>query len=279
MKSGRVQGIPEILTYNAIMLPKVFLCFLLGIVVGGAAPADDHSLYSKVATSIQAVAKMPHGLASPDNSGAIHVKKIMSPDSHFYSYRIWASQKPHNYGIPHADSLDTEFGWSPDSGAFFMTYTDGGGVGRFHVLVFRFNQKGINMIEPIRDGSRLYKPVCDEPELPNVGAIKWGPDSMTLSIAVEVPPHSNCAVWGTFWAFDITLPEGKVQQRYDQLEAKKHFGNNLGSELANADDNCIWHPSADTCTWSGLKPPPTTKLRSAGDAPPVHILKPIQEHP
>jgi hypothetical protein len=139
--------------------------------------------------------------------------------------------------------VNSEAAWSADSRAFFVTYGDGGSVGTYHVKVFYVTKSGLRIIEPIVDGRKLFAPICFDPEFANVGAIKWmGPDSSRLLIAVEVPPHSSCVSMGTFRAFEITLPEGKVIERFGQIAAKKVFAIDLGVELRNADDSCIRRP-------------------------------------
>jgi hypothetical protein len=55
---------------------------------------------------------------------------------------------------------------------------------------------------------------------------------------------------GTFRAFKITVPDGKVLSRYDQIQAKKLFGNDMGEELVNSDDDCIRRP--EKCVPPGL---------------------------
>jgi hypothetical protein len=136
--------------------------------------------------------------------------------------------------------VNGEAAWAPDSKAFFITYSDGGNVGQYHVKIFYVTDSDPRVVEPIPDGSTLFQPRCFGPEPPNVGAIKWmGGGSKSLLIAVEVPPHSSCASMGTFEAFEIELPSGKVISKYDQLTAKKLFKSDLGEELLGADDSCI----------------------------------------
>jgi len=124
--------------------------------------------------------------------------------------------------------------------------------------VFYLNPAGLRLIEPIRNGRRLFAPRCFDPELPNVAAIKWTQaDASRLLIALEVPPHSSCASMGTFRAFEIELPDGNVLTTYDQLAAKKLFLDDLGAELRDADDACIRTPGK--CVPAGLANPPARR--------------------
>jgi hypothetical protein len=148
--------------------------------------------------------------------------------------------------------VNAEVAWSPDSKAFFVTYSDGGNVGTYHVRIVYVMESGIRAIEPLPNGRLLFKPRCFAAENPNVGAIGWiGNCSDQLAIAVEVPPHSSCASMGTFKAYVIQLPAGNVVSTYGQIEAKRSFSNLIGSELRDADDTCVEKPHS--CVPCGMK--------------------------
>jgi hypothetical protein len=146
--------------------------------------------------------------------------------------------------------VDAEVEWSPDSAAFFVTYSDGGAIGTDHVVVFRIDRAGVHESEPVPNGARLFKPDCITGDHPNVGAIQWGKDSNTLVIAVEVPGQSGCSNMGTFKAFEISAADGRALKRYSQLEAKRVFRKSLGVELQNADDDCIRIPNSCVPYWA-----------------------------
>jgi len=195
---------------------------------------------------------MAGGLPSTDGSNSLLLKPNKAADD-YWSFQAWLTTKGKRYPVPYGAYVNAEVAWSPDSSAFFLTYSDGGNVGTYHVLVYRLGLNGVQRTEPIPNGRSLLKPICFDPEIPNVGAIRWGAGSKTLLIAVEVPPHSSCASMGTFRAFEITVPGGKVLKTYDQLQAKKLFTDSLGEELIGSDDDCIRRP--ETCVPPGLKYP------------------------
>jgi hypothetical protein len=166
---------------------------------------------------------------------------------------VWLSHKGKRYSLPFGTYTSAEVLWSPDSLAFFVTYSDAGAVGTYHVLVYAIDDDGPHRSEPISNGRKLFRPDCLTPEHPNVGGIRWGKDSHTLVIGIEVPPHSSCVDMGTFKAYEISLPSGTVLKEYGQLEAKRRFASTLGVELRNADDECITKPrSCDP--WADLPP-------------------------
>ena len=229
-----------------------FRCLLTLIVISAFPASAADGLYSGIATPAPKVAGMVDGLPSPDGHNRLHLKENESAGSS-WSFKAWVTTPGKRYSLPYGTYVNAELAWSPDSRAFFLTYSDGGNVGTYHVLVYFLDASGIRRTEPIPNGRRLFKPTCFDAENPNVGAIRWGNDSRTLVIAVEVPPHSSCASMGTFRAFEITLPDAKVLKTYSQLEAKELFRESLGTELTASDDGCVKRP--ETCIPPGLQLP------------------------
>lgn len=191
-------------------------------------------------------------ISSPDGTKAILVQPPKIPDSdanHDVVVRAYGRKYQTNIGA----LVNAEVAWALDSSAFFVTYSDSGSVGTYHVKVFRVTASGLDVAEPIPDGRTLFAPRCADPEYPNVGAVRWeGRGSRRLLVAVEVPPHSSCVAMGTFRVFEIELPGGRVVNQRNQLMAKEVLRSDLGNELLNADDGCITRP--DTCVPSGVKP-------------------------
>src|SRR5262249_46617216 len=124
-----------------------------------------------------------------------------------------------------------------------------------HVKVVYVEESGLREVEPIPNGRTLLAPECFGKEWPNVVGVRWlTADASRLLIAVEVLPHGSCARMGTFEAFEITLPQGLVRARYDQLKAKKLFRGDMGPELMNANDKCIRNRAS--CVPLGLEVKP-----------------------
>jgi len=217
-----------------------------------ATAPDTEGFYSRLAVSVPSIAQSLHGLRSPNGESILHAVEDDRVDC-CWPYKVWVSRKGKDYPLDFGTLAAAEVLWSPDSLAFFVTYTDGGAVGTYHVLVYRMDDKGVHKSEPVPNGRKLSKPDCMTREYPNVGGIQWGADSASLVLAVEVPPHSSCVDMGTFHAFEISVPGGKVLREYGQLEAKSLFAKTLGVELRNADDECITKPkSCDP--WADLPP-------------------------
>jgi hypothetical protein len=173
------------------------------------------------------------------------------------AHKVRVKANGREYGTKIGYLVNSEVEWSPDSTAFFVTYSDGGTIGRYHVLVFHVDKSGLRQDEPVPNGRKLSVPTCFDPEIPNVGAVKWVGGSSRLLIAVEVPPHSSCASMGTFRAFEINVTDAAVLKQYGQLQAKSLFADSLGEELVGAEDNCVRHP--EECVPSGLHAPRVPK--------------------
>jgi hypothetical protein len=191
-------------------------------------------------------------IPSPDGKKAIIIRPPQHPESdETHTVIVKANGREYNTSI--GAWVNAEAMWSPDSKAFFVTYSDGGNVGTYHFKVVYVDGAGLHIIEPIPNGRKLFAPMCFDPERPNVAAVRWlRHDASRLLIAVEVPPHSSCASMGTFRAFEIALPDGAILSRYGQIETKRSFGNDLGVELLGAEEDCIRKP--ETCVPSGMKP-------------------------
>jgi hypothetical protein len=142
--------------------------------------------------------------------------------------------------------LDAEVLWSPDSMAFTVTGSSEGANGQYETDVFSLSHGELAKTEitPLVEKAFGHPVRCSWSEPPNVGAIKWLVPSKEILVAAEIIHHSNCDSYGTFEAYAVDVAKGRIVKRYDQLEAKKLFGTDLGQELLEADDRCIRSPRA-----------------------------------
>jgi hypothetical protein len=222
---------------------------LLTVTCAFASQGVDGGLFARHATSIWAAGEVT--IPSPDGTKAIVVRPPRdkgSDETHVVSVRVDGREFPTKIG----EWVNAEALWAPDSTAFFVTYSDGGNIGTYHVKVFNVTKAGLRVVEPIPNGRRLFAPWCFDAEYPNVAAIRWtAHDSSRLLIAVQVPPHSSCASSGTFRAYEIAVTNSKVLRHFGQLRAKQMFSEVLGVALKDADDSCVRQP--ETCVPTGLK--------------------------
>jgi len=123
-----------------------------------------------------------------------------------------------------------------------VTLSDSGAADQYHGRIDRIGEKRITATEPVPDGWKLLKFNCLTSLPPNVGAIRWGKDSSSNLLAVEVPQVSDGERLGPFRVFEIEAATRKVGKETRQVEAKREFAKLLGEELENADDDCVRWP-------------------------------------
>lgn len=205
----------------------------------------ERGLYSRDAIF---VCSLPHSarpirIPSPDGKKTIVVKPEGNNNPPRSILTVQAFGKEFEAGFTW--SPNCEVAWSPDSLAFFVTYTMGGAIGTFVTDVYFMKADGWDIVKPTVETVKEFmsRPhYCYWDEDPNVGAIKWLGDSSRLLVAAEFLPNSNCEEMGSFRAYEISVPKGKIAKTYDQLAAKKLFWLHLGDELRNADDECLKKP-------------------------------------
>lgn len=143
--------------------------------------------------------------------------------------------------------VGSEIEWSPDSRAFFLSWSSEGQSGEFHTLVYYLADSGLKKIDlgPLVNHAFGRPPICQRgPSPANVAAIAWLEGSSSILVAAEVPPLSICDSYGTFKAFEVSIPKMTVIRAYDQLDAKKKFWPDLGPRLREARDGCITDPKS-----------------------------------
>jgi hypothetical protein len=217
-------------------------CLIAG--VGEHHAMCEEGVYSKEASIVRldGTTAMATEFPSPDGMKKIIVKK--RPES---SPQVFVRIAGNEYMMEFSPWPCPEFQWAQDSEAFFVTYSDGGAVGNYIVLVCYPSKEGVKILNPtsaVEKDFLHHYPKCFTPETPNLGGVSWIKDSRHLLVAAEVLPHSNCDMMGTFSLYEIEVPSGKIIGKYDQLEAKKLFWKILGVELRNANDECFTEPGA-----------------------------------
>jgi hypothetical protein len=152
--------------------------------------------------------------------------------------RLWSQMLSPGVGI--------EAAWAPDSSAFFVTTSGGGRNGLYGLAVYLVDQNSVSELDltPAVQNAFGHPVKCQSEEPPNVAGIKWLPNSQELIAVAEIAGHSNCDSDGTFRAYRVSLPERRIVGNYDQIEAKRLFGGELGWEIRKAPDRCIRRPSS-----------------------------------
>lgn len=204
-----------------------------------ACPQSLHTLYSYRATTLTAVHE--HPVTSPDHRKVLSVETIedsRDPAGLHINYTVTRGGKKFRTKLP---GFDSEIAWSPDSKAFAVTQTEGGGGLGSRVYVFYVDESGLKKLDVSRTIEKDFgSPVrCEGRVPPNTGFVRWGTDSSTLLVAAEVVPVSICSCPGTYRVYEMGLPGLTIVRTFSQTEAKKQFWRDLGCELRGADDKCV----------------------------------------
>ena len=226
-----------------VMTHTIICCALLSLAVPTLALGSNscspgpHALYSHRAITLDHDAR----IVSPDGMKTLSTKTVADtndPDGLEIEYSVTFAGKTFTDRLP---GFNGEVAWSPDSKAFAVTQTEGGGGLGSRVYVFYVD--GTHMMKldvstPIeQDFGRPVK--CEIPTPPNTGFISWKADSSVLLVAAEVVPVSICECRGTYRVYEVALPRLQIAKTYSQTEAKKQFWDLLGCELRDVSDECV----------------------------------------
>jgi len=109
-------------------------------------------------------------------------------------------------------SCNVEVGWSPDSSQFFISYSDGGAVGSYHVYLYQ-------VVGSSLEKSRVPKIVAERfkrnhwcnPRGNNLFFLDWTPDSKVAFLVGEVYPTGDCGKeLGVFRGYAVRVRDGKI---------------------------------------------------------------------
>ena len=221
--------------------PAALLVLLVALLGSFASLATESGFARRAVSACSDKDSLPIRFPSPDGTKAVTVELA---DGYTQAYLVVDGAR---YRVDAAAWPCPEYQWSSDSRAFFVNYSEGGAVGRHEVTIFYASRNGVRSVDPrpfVRKDSRASYPKCFEQEDANLAGIAWLDGSRRLLVAAEVLPHSNCDSSGTFWVYEVEVSSGKVLRKWNQLEAKARFWEQLGDELRAANDECIRRPKA-----------------------------------
>jgi hypothetical protein len=150
-------------------------------------------------------------------------------------------------GVSSVLNHDAELGWAPDSTKFFVTWSETGELGTWHMQVFGADASGVHEFrgveEPARkDFERLVRklpidPILNTPELRelwksddycepyNVIGGRWLNGSRKILLSVLISNTSDCRYMSLFDVYRVDATTGRILQRYTAAEGHKLFGN------------------------------------------------------
>jgi len=175
-----------------------------------------HTLYSRFAADLENDGK-PIIVRSPDRASsltAVSVEAPTAPDGLIVRYTI---RKDDSEFVTELNGWGAEILWSPDSSAFAVTQTEGGGGIGYRVYVFSVQQGKIRKVDVSRviEAATGFSHGCDIKVLPNTAVKAWL-DPKRLLIAAETVPVSICKCDGSFVAYEVNLPDVRIEHLYSQ---------------------------------------------------------------
>ena len=225
---------------------KALILVLLLVAKVAVSQTQQTGMYARTATPIwdrlwsDSGKARPVSIPSPDGSARLIARWMeVEKDSGVqltleeHGTTLWSRKVTPGVGI--------EAAWAPDSKAFFVTTSGGGRNGFYGLTVYFLNEDAVSEMQltPAIETAFGHPVKCQSEEPPNVAGVKWTANSKELVAVAEIVGHSNCDSESTFRAYQVSLPEGSIIRSYDQIEAKRLFGGDLGWEIKNAPDRCI----------------------------------------
>lgn len=217
----------------------------------GCAPGGGPGRWAKTATDLDVSSSNDPGcqdeesrdirVYSPDRSKLVHVvgdqwwvetgKRRISLDS-----------KARFIGYP------AELGWAPDNRTFFITQSSGS-FGQFFARIYRIQENEIEVFADIgetvlRHFDRQYACVVTDNGKrklygSNIAAFRWMDRGNQLLLVAEVPPDNICEHASYFAGYLVSIPEGRIIERYTPQELAHRWISFFGIRLKGDYDTVI----------------------------------------
>lgn len=226
------------------MRSLALLAMLFSIAPGQATVQNDpcpqgpHTLYSQRAISLDSGSEK---IKSPDGKKLLTVSISHAPEDAEEPemvFTVTIAKRAYSARLP---GFDAEVLWSPDSSAFAVNETEGGGGIGVRVYVFYVSEAGLKKVVVSGAIEKVFgTPVkCEVPVPPNTAFVDWlGGRADRLLVAAEVVPVSICECSGMFKLYEVTLPNLRIVNTYKQAEGVRKFRALLGCELRDPNAGC-----------------------------------------
>jgi hypothetical protein len=141
---------------------------------------------------------------------------------------------------------DAELGWAPDSTKFFVTWTESGELGPWHMQVYGVDGSGVREFPKVEEPARKdfehrvrqlpIDPDLDSPELKafwdsdeycepyHVIGGRWLNGSHEILLSVLIRNTSDCKYMSDFNVYVVNAMTGQILQRFTAAEGRKRFG-------------------------------------------------------
>ncbi len=148
--------------------------------------------------------------------------------------------------IDNATKHDAELGWAPDSTKFFVTWSESGELGPWHMQVYGVDDRGLREFPRVEEPARKdferrvrqwpIDPTLDTPESKalwrtaeycepyHVIGGRWLNGSREILLSVLIRNTGDCRYMSEFNVYRVDATTGKILQRLTAAEGHKSFG-------------------------------------------------------
>jgi hypothetical protein len=125
------------------------------------------------------------------------------------------------FGLPEILS-SIEIGWSPDSKQFFVSYSDGGATGGYHVHMYRLNGSTLTESKvPTLVAERFKAKHWCESRGNNLFFLAWTSNSKIAFLVPEVYPTSDCGEeLGLYRGYAVDTTSATVLRVFDERQTQ-----------------------------------------------------------
>ena len=141
---------------------------------------------------------------------------------------------------------DAELSWAPDSTKYFVTWTESGELGPWHMQVYGIDESGVHEFPKVEQPARKdferrirqmpVDPDLNTPELRrqwdaeeycepyHVIGGRWLNGSREILLSVLIRNTGDCRYMSDFNVYRVSAATGEILQRFTAEEAQKRFG-------------------------------------------------------
>ncbi len=149
---------------------------------------------------------------------------------------------------------DAELGWAPDSTKYFVTWSESGELGPWHMQVYGVDDSGVHEFPKVEETARLdferrvrARPIDPEMNTPDMKHFwemaeycepyhviggRWLNGSSEILLSVLIRNTGDCRYMSDFNVYRVDATTGRILKRYTAVEGHKLFGSRYLPEIA-----------------------------------------------
>jgi len=169
------------------------------------------------------------------------------------------------YWAPFGNMHDSEVGWAPDSTRLFVTWSESGELGTWHVQVYDVTERGLKEIKGVTNRARadmlrrerkapiprwvtrVYRPMWDSLDYcePDMIGSQWLNGTKEILVAAGAGPDSGCKYMGEWVMYRLDVTTGQILEAYTSREAHRIFGDDDLPKLYDDNEDLLGAPSTN----------------------------------